>query len=154
MSTTRTHALHHILHMQNLESFRHIDLRDFFVLETIGMPALDTGDMHMLTIGVMMMMLVFRLTAVIVIMIAHAILLLARTIIKRMQHVVLGKERKGTENGATIYGREHSLKIAHGKCIIERQQRAPHQNAHGSRSYAMSLEMLSNNLFIHIMLRW
>ena len=154
-----------VLDVLYLESLRNMNLGDSFVFEAIGTATYRTGDMYVLAaLVVMVLMSVVSITvcvtaccavssrayaAVMAALLADAVLLLSGPIVKRMQQVVLDKERQRAEDGAAVNGGEYSLNVGHGKGIVEGNERAPYQYAYGSGPYAMLLQQKSC-LFVHV----
>lgn len=102
--------MYDILHVQYLESLWYVYLGDLFVLEAIGMATLRTGDVYVLTVRVWMFFVMLVLgsvtMSVAVLVTAHTILLLARSVVERMEQRLVCKERERTEDRGAVNRRQ------------------------------------------------
>ena len=75
--TFRTDAVNDILHLQNLESLRNVNLGDSFVLEAIGLAAYGAGEVDVFAGFVMMAMSVLDAAAFVILAIVVAAVVFA-----------------------------------------------------------------------------
>ena len=112
-----TNAVNDILDPLHLESLRYMYLGDSFVFEAVGLAADRAGEVDVLAQFVVMMrartieadVVALRSVALVIAMFvfkADAIFLFARTIVERMEQVVIDEKGEGTENRAPIDGRQ------------------------------------------------
>ena len=145
--------MYDILHVQYLESLWYVYLGDLFVLEAIGMATLRTGDVYVLTVRVWMffVMLVLGSVAmsVAVLVTAHTILLLARSVVERMEQRLVCKERERTEDRGAVNRRQQAFEVAQGKGVVESEQRTPDKNTHGRGTNPMVVHNLSYLFVVH-----